>query len=159
MQIRERVSVMSSSVPAVVEYQNFLTIRISAVAVRYGRIPKKHKEVGEQKVTSTEGSSSARSNHEESKQLAIYDIILTISQAHHTHCMTTEDKINVMKKQSYSLVGRFAGEENRSIFKYISIIKDIVTTNQLKWIILEIMSLPSIISTSNHYRVETLNMP
>ena len=42
----------------------------------------------------------------ESKQLAIYDVILSVSQAHHTHCAVTEDKIKVIQRKPATLVSR-----------------------------------------------------
>jgi len=95
---------------------------MSRDSVRYGRVPKRSRErtsTGSSEVTSnssdngvsspeTANSSSALpvplvsgelspNNHDspnsvESKQLALYDVILTISQAHHAHCSYTEEK-------------------------------------------------------------------
>lgn len=60
-------------------------------AVRYGRVPKRSRERGEEnRVTQSEAVQSARDV--ENKQLAMYDIILTISQAHHANCAYTEEK-------------------------------------------------------------------
>lgn len=51
---------------------------------------------------SSPGSTSSNNNNLrdlENKQLAMYDIILTISQAHHAHCSYTEEKIRgIIKK-------------------------------------------------------------
>lgn len=61
------------------------------LAVRYGRVPKRSRERGEEnRVTQSEADQSAREL--ENKQLAMYDIILTISQAHHANCAYTEEK-------------------------------------------------------------------
>ena len=79
--------------------ENFI---ICCTAVRYGRVPKRSKSLDEQKVTTTEGSQDL--TVAESKQLAIYDIILTISQAHHANCAYTEDKIRTLVKKKVSLV-------------------------------------------------------
>ncbi len=57
----------------------------------------------EQRVTTTEPT-SVESSALESKQLAIYDIILTISQAHHAQCTITEDKVKTIVKRPHSLV-------------------------------------------------------
>lgn len=60
-------------------------------AVRYGRVPKRSKEKGEEnKVVQSEADQSTKDS--DSMQLAIYDIILTISQAHHANCAYTEEK-------------------------------------------------------------------
>lgn len=68
-------------------------------AVRYGRVPKKAKSLDEQSVSST--NSSVEQTELECKQLAIYDIILSVSQAHHANCAVTEDKLkNIVKKHS-----------------------------------------------------------
>jgi hypothetical protein len=58
--------------------------------------------------TSGESASPQASSQEqavlESKQLAMYDIILTISQAHHANCQTTEDKVKALANKPTSLV-------------------------------------------------------
>lgn len=64
-------------------------------AVRYGRVPKRSRErsgggESENRVTQSDADESTREL--ENKQLAMYDIILTISQAHHAHCAYTEEK-------------------------------------------------------------------
>jgi nuclear receptor subfamily 1 group D protein 3 len=61
------------------------------LAVRYGRVPKRSRERQEDsRVTQSEADQSSRDI--ENKQLAMYDIILTISQAHHANCAYTEEK-------------------------------------------------------------------
>ena len=40
----------------------------------------------------------------ESRHLALYDIILNISQAHHAHCAVTEDKIKLLQRKHSTLV-------------------------------------------------------
>lgn len=66
-----------------------------STAVRYGRVPKRSRErsgggESENRVTQSDADESTREL--ENKQLAMYDIILTISQAHHAHCAYTEEK-------------------------------------------------------------------
>ncbi|CAG2106871.1 unnamed protein product [Medioppia subpectinata] len=66
-------------------------LSIRGKAVRYGRVPKRSRERGEEsRVTQSEADQSSRDV--ENKQLAMYDIILTISQAHHANCAYTEEK-------------------------------------------------------------------
>ncbi|KAB7503396.1 hypothetical protein Anas_00657, partial [Armadillidium nasatum] len=69
---------------------------MSRDSVRYGRVPKRTRE--------REGSSDSRGGSEasvspetitssaDSRQQALYDVILTISQAHHANCAYTEEK-------------------------------------------------------------------
>ena len=69
------------------------------VAVRYGRVPKRsrerERERGEEppRVTTTEPSEPApTSTDSDTKTMAAYDIILTVSQAHHANCEYTEEQ-------------------------------------------------------------------
>ncbi|XP_066940333.1 ecdysone-induced protein 78C-like isoform X3 [Macrobrachium rosenbergii] len=65
-------------------------------AVRYGRVPKRSRErEGEIR---GEGS-EVMAREVENKQLAIYDIILTISQAHHANCAYTEEKTRALVRK------------------------------------------------------------
>lgn len=74
-------------------------------AVRYGRVPKRSKSQDEQRVTTTAAEAAPQDQSAvESRQLAIYDVILTISQAHHAHCPVTEDKVKNLVRQPFSLV-------------------------------------------------------
>ena len=73
-----------------------------ASAVRYGRVPKRSKSLDDQRVSTTEGRQEQ--SELENRQLAIYDIILTISQAHHANCMLTEDKIKNLVRRPITLV-------------------------------------------------------
>ena len=76
------------------------------LAVRYGRVPKRSRSQDEQKVTTTVDSQdmSNPESSQESLQLAMYDIILTVSQAHHANCSTTDDKLKQLVRQPTSLV-------------------------------------------------------
>jgi len=72
-------------------FKKCLAVGMSRDSVRYGRVPKRSRERGEEnRVTQSEADQSAREL--ENKQLAMYDIILTISQAHHANCAYTEEK-------------------------------------------------------------------
>ena len=66
-------------------------------AVRFGRVPKRTKSLEEQCVSSTDPSLDQTAL--ENKQLAIYDIILNVSQAHHAHCGVTEDKLKSLQRK------------------------------------------------------------
>ena len=77
---------------------------LSILAVRYGRVPKRTKSQDEQRVTTTEPTGPQDQSALESKQLAIYDTILTISQAHHANCNLTEDKVKNITRRPFSLV-------------------------------------------------------
>ena len=74
-------------------------------AVRFGRVPKRSKSLDEQRVTSTDASLDQTAL--ENKQLAIYDIILNVSQAHHAHCGVTEDKLKNLERKHSTLVRKF----------------------------------------------------
>ena len=79
-------------------------------AVRYGRVPKRPREREENR--SCEGivvgmTEPNISRDAENKQLAIYDIILTISQAHHYNCAYTEDKTRALVRKPITFVSFF----------------------------------------------------
>ncbi|XP_076327550.1 ecdysone-induced protein 78C-like [Tachypleus tridentatus] len=77
---------------------------MSRDSVRYGRVPKRSRERNDDgRVTQAEADQSAKEF--ENKQLAMYDIILTISQAHHANCAYTEEKTRslVRKPAIFSL--------------------------------------------------------
>lgn len=93
-------------------FKKCLAVGMSRDSVRYGRVPKRSRERGgsSSSTSSVSGSEENRvstsvssSDHggtsspeiiakSESTSLAMYDIILTISQAHHAHCSYTEEK-------------------------------------------------------------------
>jgi len=67
----------------------------SVTAVRYGRVPKRSRERGGEESTAPPArvsSSDAEQSDAETKQLAVYDIILTVSQAFHANCGYTEEQ-------------------------------------------------------------------
>ena len=51
------------------------------------------------------GASAAADAAEESRQLALYDVILSVSQAHHANCGTTEECVKALVRKPFSLVG------------------------------------------------------
>lgn len=71
-------------------------------AVRFGRVPKRSKSMDEQHVSSTEPTLEQTAL--ESKQLAIYDIILNVSQAHLANCGVTDDKLKLLQRRHATLV-------------------------------------------------------
>ncbi|KAK6973991.1 ecdysone-induced protein 78C, partial [Biomphalaria glabrata] len=80
-------------------FKKCLAVGMSRDSVRYGRVPKRSKGQEEQSVSSSDSSQDQSAL--ESKQLAIYDVILSISQAHHAHCAITEDKSkNIVKRHA-----------------------------------------------------------
>ncbi|XP_014676483.1 PREDICTED: ecdysone-induced protein 78C-like, partial [Priapulus caudatus] len=77
--------------------------------VRYGRVPKRSREKEEQeRRVSTTGEPGQ--TELETKQLAIYDIILTISQAHCSNCTFTEDKMKLMLRKPAQFSMKFEGD-------------------------------------------------
>ncbi|KAL5007850.1 hypothetical protein ScPMuIL_016656 [Solemya velum] len=83
-------------------FKKCLAVGMSRDSVRYGRVPKRSKSQDEQRVTSSDSSQDQMTI--ESKQLAMYDIILSVSQAHHAHSGITEDKIKNMQRKTASLI-------------------------------------------------------
>lgn len=81
--------------------------------MRYGRVPKKSKEKErlEEKangVTQAEADQSSVVDID-AKDLALYDTILTISQAHHANCSYTDDKIKGLAKKPIFIVSTVYG--------------------------------------------------
>ena len=81
------------------------------LAVRYGRVPKKSKEKERldekaNRVTQAEADQSS-SVDVDSKDLAMYDMILTISQAHHANCSYTDEKVKGLSKKPIYIVSIF----------------------------------------------------
>ncbi|UYV67311.1 hypothetical protein LAZ67_5000201 [Cordylochernes scorpioides] len=79
-------------------FKKCLAVGMSRDSVRYGRVPKRSRAAdGDQRVT-TEADQSGTTELE-NQQLAMYDIILTISQAHHANCCYIDEKTrNLVKK-------------------------------------------------------------
>lgn len=83
-------------------FKKCLAVGMSRDSVRFGRVPKRSKSLDEQRVTSTDASLDQTAL--ENKQLAIYDIILNVSQAHHAHCGVTEDKLKNLERKHSTLM-------------------------------------------------------
>ncbi|XP_035205960.1 ecdysone-induced protein 78C-like isoform X2 [Stegodyphus dumicola] len=70
-------------------FKKCLDVGMSRDSVRYGRVPKRSRErMEENRVTQSEADQSIRDI--ENKELAMYDMTLTIAQAHHSNCAYTE---------------------------------------------------------------------
>ncbi|KRX78775.1 Nuclear hormone receptor E75 [Trichinella sp. T6] len=75
-------------------FKKCLAVGMSRDSVRYGRVPKRPRARMQEdvRVTSMTGESEV-DNEVEKHQLALYDIILSVSQAHHSNCNYAEDKV------------------------------------------------------------------
>ncbi|CAH1787508.1 unnamed protein product [Owenia fusiformis] len=82
-------------------FKKCLAVGMSRDSVRYGRVPKRSQSIDDSVTTSEATVAPAMT---ESRQLAIYDTILTISQAHHANCEITEEKIKVLQLKPVTLV-------------------------------------------------------
>ena len=69
-------------------------------------MPKRSRERNEDSRITQSDQSSDQSRDIENKQLAMYDIILTISQAHHAHCAYTEEKTRGIIRKPAIFVSR-----------------------------------------------------
>ena len=81
-------------------------------AVRYGRVPKRSQSCEDQLPMSTtiepldqlQMESEEEMVAMETRRLAIYDVILTISQSHSAFCDVTEDKVKTLTPKHVTLV-------------------------------------------------------
>lgn len=94
-------------------FKKCLAVGMSRDSVRYGRVPKRSRERGSSSgaapLSGDEGGGAASlgspgqeeqcARDLETQQLAMYDIILTISQAHHAHCAYTEEKTRSLARR------------------------------------------------------------
>ncbi|CAN7998628.1 unnamed protein product, partial [Ixodes hexagonus] len=96
-------------------FKKCLAVGMSRDSVRYGRVPKRSRERGSSSgaaaLSGDEGGLGSASSlgspgqeeqcarDLETQQLAMYDIILTISQAHHAHCAYTEEKTRSLARR------------------------------------------------------------
>lgn len=90
-------------------------------AVRYGRVPKRSRERSSDessRVTTTDADQSDA----ETKQLAVYDIILTVSQAHHANCAYTEDGTRGLAKKPLVYPQPVAINEDHEVIYYSLIV-------------------------------------
>ncbi|XP_018324103.1 ecdysone-induced protein 78C isoform X2 [Agrilus planipennis] len=82
-------------------FKKCLAVGMSRDSVRYGRVPKRSRERssedGNNRVSTTDAAD--QSPDMETKHLAVYDVILTVSQAHHANCGYTEENTrNLVRK-------------------------------------------------------------
>ncbi|XP_023030338.1 ecdysone-induced protein 78C isoform X2 [Leptinotarsa decemlineata] len=79
-------------------FKKCLAVGMSRDSVRYGRVPKRSRERSTDE-PSRVTTSDADQSDSESKQLAVYDVILSVSQAHHANCGYTEEHTrNLVRK-------------------------------------------------------------
>ncbi|XP_050408671.1 ecdysone-induced protein 78C [Patella vulgata] len=98
-------------------FKKCLAVGMSRDSVRYGRVPKRSKSQDhDQRVSSTDSISTQEQSALENKQLAIYDVILSISQAHHAHCAVTEDKMKNFNRKNSTLVEKIELPEGTTHF-------------------------------------------
>ncbi|CAM1319498.1 Uncharacterised protein g7228 [Pycnogonum litorale] len=83
-------------------FKKCLAVGMSRDSVRYGRVPKRSREKHIEDIKGNlnqQDADTSAARDLESKQLAIYDIILTISQAHHSNCAYTEERTRGLIKK------------------------------------------------------------
>ncbi|KAF5271030.1 hypothetical protein FQR65_LT05380 [Abscondita terminalis] len=79
-------------------FKKCLAVGMSRDSVRYGRVPKRSRERSTDEISRVTTTDADQSDNE-TKQLAVYDIILTVSQAHHANCGFTEEHTrNLVRK-------------------------------------------------------------
>ena len=83
-------------------------------AVRYGRVPKRSRDRPDGTDTRVSSMMSAdiieADSELEKKQLAVYDIILSVSQAHHSNCAYTDDKMKNVALRPLNFVSRYVSQ-------------------------------------------------
>ena len=75
-------------------------------AVRYGRVPKRSREKNEDNQV-TQSETELPSQNYEYKQM-MYDIILSVSEAHRANCAYTEEKTRGLVRKPALFVSYFA---------------------------------------------------
>ncbi|XP_065162666.1 ecdysone-induced protein 78C-like isoform X2 [Atheta coriaria] len=79
-------------------FKKCLAVGMSRDSVRYGRVPKRSRERSTEEASRV-STTDADQSDAETKQLAVYDVILTVSQAHHANCGYTEEHTrNLVRK-------------------------------------------------------------
>ncbi|XKL65225.1 hypothetical protein PGB90_008645 [Kerria lacca] len=73
-------------------FKKCLAVGMSRDSVRYGRVPKRSRERSDSESNRVSTSDSSEHSDAESKHLAVYDVILMVSQAHHANCDYTEEQ-------------------------------------------------------------------
>lgn len=93
-------------------FKKCLAAGMSRDSVRYGRVPKRSSSGEDQAVSTTEPMEGGGGQPKvenvvaaaENRQMAIYDVIRSISHSHTAHCSETEDKVMALQKFSVSLL-------------------------------------------------------
>jgi len=91
-------------------FKKCLAVGMSRDSVRYGRVPKRNRErsteepirVSSDSTTSPDPPSVTPAADTETKQLAVYDLILQVSQAHHANCCYTEEHTKNLIKRPFT---------------------------------------------------------
>lgn len=83
-------------------FKKCLAVGMSRDSVRFGRVPKRSKSMDEHLVSSSD--SILEQSALESKQLEIYDVILSVSQAHLANCGLTDDKLKSLERKHATLM-------------------------------------------------------
>lgn len=75
-------------------------------AVRYGRVPKRSRPQSEDKedarVSTSDSSEPLPLPEPDSKNVGLYDIILSVAQAHQAHCEYTEEQTRSLLRKPIS---------------------------------------------------------
>ncbi|CAH1119593.1 unnamed protein product, partial [Phaedon cochleariae] len=76
-------------------FKKCLAVGMSRDSVRYGRVPKRSRERSVDEPSRVTTSDTDQSDTE-TKQLAVYEVILSVSQAHHANCGYTEEQTRTL---------------------------------------------------------------
>ncbi|KAL1517706.1 hypothetical protein ABEB36_001438 [Hypothenemus hampei] len=121
-------------------FKKCLAVGMSRDSVRYGRVPKRSRERSVEDnpsrvsttapdvvpvvspspnnseamspVSATTGSAPSVDNTDSALHLAVYDIILGISQAHHANCNYIEERMRTLQRRPLVLPTRYKSEED-----------------------------------------------
>lgn len=80
--------------------------------MRYGRVPKRSREHSTEEVSQLVASNEQ--TEPDSKELEVYDLILTVSQAHHANCAYTEESTRNLVRKSLLQAPPSNQEENEA---------------------------------------------
>ncbi|XP_015784374.1 ecdysone-induced protein 78C isoform X3 [Tetranychus urticae] len=96
-------------------FKKCIAVGMSRDSVRYGRVPKRSREKGDDnRVTTSEADQSANVKLD-TMQISMYEIISAISQAHHNHCAYTDEHTqNLMRKPAIFLEPEYSSSPDYS---------------------------------------------
>ncbi|XP_055943159.1 ecdysone-induced protein 78C-like isoform X2 [Argiope bruennichi] len=95
-------------------FKKCLDVGMSRDSVRYGRVPKRTRErMEESRVAQAESDQSLRDM--ENKEVALYDLTLTVSQAHHANCDYTDLRTRGMSANDFQNDGGPDSVEHQKI--------------------------------------------